>query len=271
MKLRTLTQRLSLVALLIVFGSATPIQAQTADSATDSATAADCVAAFGDYEMDEFEGIELTEEQSNAIAQAAEQLETQSDQVLSPEQLRAMEAADQRFESEFMAILTPEQQQLEREGTLDIESLSAEQQAALEQLESQFLENTEDWELSAQQIERLESYEKTYEETVLALLTPQQQERYLQNQFQLSYPDFARLNLSAEQRQQLIQIDEQFMQLIIDEDALDEDAFEQLEAQYETQLMGILDNAQKQQLEEIWAQQARLGEQCWETIEETGE
>lgn len=263
---KTVAQRLSLVALLIVFGSATPLRAQNTDAESEpSVTTAECIAAFEDFDMDEFEGIDLTAEQSSAVDQAVEQLDEQSEAVMTPEQLSALESVDDRFSAAFMAILTPAQQQQEEAGTLDIDALSAEQTEALDDLAVEFFEETDDlWEFSTEQAERLDGYEKEYERAVVAVLTPQQQAQYSLNQFELNYPDLTRLELAAEQRQQIMEVDEQFMaQGLLSEETLEEDDLDQLEEEFENQLMSILTDAQQQQLEDIWAQQEGAPEQCW--------
>lgn len=263
---KTVAQRLSLVALLIVFGSATPLRAQNTDADSESSvTTAECIATFEDFDMDEFEGIDLTADQSSAVEQAIEQLDEQSEAVMTPEQLSSLESVDDHFSAAFMAILTPEQQQQEEAGTLDIDTLSAEQTEALDELAVEFFEETDDlWALSPEQTERLEGYEKEYERAVVAVLTPQQQAQYSLNQFELNYPDLTRLNLSAEQRQQIMDLDEQFIaQGLLSEETLEEDDLDQLEEDFEHQLMSILTDAQQRQLEESWAQQEGAPEQCW--------
>ena len=260
MKKSPVTLCLSLITLLIVFGSITTTRAQKTDSSSDSSTTAECVEAFGNYEIDEFEGIELTVEQSSAVDQASERRDTQFEQILPPIEESTLESLSKLFVAELTANFTPEQQ-LEREGNPDIESLTSEQQASLERIQSQLFEDLEGlWEdLTPEQMGRLLGSEKTYEEAVLAILTPQQQEQFLQNRLQQKYPDLVALNLSTEQRQQITQLEEQFIQALI----MEEETEQLLEQQYETQLMGVLNKAQKKQLIEIRTQQDRLAEQCW--------
>lgn len=277
--LKKVTQNLSLVAFLVISGSASLHARETDVDVAAPDLSDECVAAFGDYDADEFEGIELTAEQSSAIDPAADQWDAQAENLMSPEQLSALETATEEFETAYLAILTPEQRSQYQAGTLDFTvPLSPEQEAAIEALTDQYLEALPSWDLSAEQLELMQQQEEVYEAAVLEVLTPQQRDQYVQNQILIIYPELAELDLAREQWQQITQLTEQIEQELWaqmaqgqDGTALDDSDIERQEAQYREQLLSLLNAEQKQQVEETWENQERLESQCWgdsEVIEE---
>ncbi|MEO1297973.1 MAG: hypothetical protein AAFW75_19770 [Cyanobacteria bacterium J06636_16] len=277
--LKKVTQNLSLITLLSMVGSTSLHAQENSVDVTVPYTSDECLAVFGDYDADEFEGIELTAEQSSAIDQAADQWETQAENLMSPEQLSALETATEEFETAYLPILTPEQRSQYQAGDLDFTAtLSPEQEAAIEALQSQYLEAMPSWDLSAEQVERMQQQAEDYEAAVLDALTPQQREQYVQNQILLYYPELAELDISREQWQQLAQLIEQSEQELWaqmaqgpDEAILEDSDIEQQEAQYREQLLSLLNDEQQQQVAAAWETQDSLESQCWgdsEVIEE---
>lgn len=249
MKLNVCFQPMSLLALLVLVGVVTPIQAQESEMPT---TTAQCSALFGS-DIDEFDDIELTDQQERKIADLEESWDTQFDQVLTPEQRQIFETAEQRFEAGLENILTPEQQSLAENDELDEVTLSPEQQAQLERLDEQFW-NESDFLLTADQEARLEDYERNYEEQLENILTAQQQTQFERNQFALDFPEFSGLQLTPAQRQQVVKFTDEFEQkeaAIIPEITSQQDVqLTQLEERYEERLFQILSPGQQQ----IWDQ-----------------
>ncbi|MEO0518731.1 MAG: hypothetical protein AAF171_15685 [Cyanobacteria bacterium P01_A01_bin.116] len=263
---KKVTKNLSLAALLVVFGSAA-LRAQEPNAGSTTSSSNECEVVFG---TDEFKGIELTAAQSSAIDQVSEQWVEQTENVMTPEQISAQDAVIEEYEAAYLAILTPEQQAQEEAGTLDYDTLSSEQEAAIDALDAQYFENTADWELSTEQIAQIEQSEEAYDAAVLEVLTPEQREQYAQNKLYLVFPELMGVTISQEQRQQFTQLGEQVEQKIEAQLAqglfggdMDDSELSQLEEQYKGQVLSLLDDEQKQQVEENWEKQNSLEDQCW--------
>ncbi|MEM1254517.1 MAG: hypothetical protein AAGI69_18955 [Cyanobacteria bacterium P01_H01_bin.21] len=245
MKMNLRTQSVSLLSLLLLVGVTAPIQAES-NSATSSAQ---CNTLFN-LDVDEFDGIELTPQQENDMAALEEALDNQFEQILTPEQLRGIEAAEQRFDTDWEAILTPEQQAVAEENGPDAIVLTPEQQEQLAALEDDFWNDAEFISLTEDQSARFAAYEQDYENKLADILTSQQQEQFSRNQFLLDFPEFANLQLTSEQRQQIEQFTEQFHRqedLIVPEMNPEQTAqLEQLEQSYEKKAFEILTPQQQQ-------------------------
>ncbi|WP_228016147.1 hypothetical protein [Leptolyngbya ectocarpi] len=108
--------------------------------------------------------------------------------------------------------------------------------------------------LTADQEARLENYERTYEEQLETILTSQQQAQLERNQFALDFPEFSGLQLTPQQRQQVIKFTDELEQkeaAIIPEITPQQDSqLTQLEERYEERLFQILSPDQQH----IWYQ-----------------
>ena len=243
MKLNVCFRSLSLLILLVLAGRAFPATAQDEPVMTGQ-----CRAVFGE-DVDEFDMIELTEQQESAIADLEDSLETQFEQLLTPEQRQLIATTEERFEAGLASILTPEQQALAEEDALDEATLSPEQQREIALLEEELWSESE-FVLTDQQEERFDDYEENREKQLAAILTAEQQAQFERNQFSMDFPEFSGLQLTAEQRQQVLKFTKDFEQrqaeIFPEITPQQEEQLIQLEESYEQRLFQILTPEQQQ-------------------------
>lgn len=247
MKLMLSSQSIGL-SLLLLASFVAPLKAQN----TSDMPLHQCEAIFS-ADFDEFDGIDLTAQQEQALDELEDAFEAKFKQILTPQQRLILDSEEQRLDAALATVLTPEQQAQLEDDSLDESSLSAEQEAQLLALEDEILTESA-FILTAAQEDQLEAYDKAYEKRLGNILTSQQQTQFERNQFHLEFPEFTDLQLTEAQYPQVMQLAKQFRQqeLEIMPEITPEQVtqLEQLEQEYEAALFQILTPQQQP----IWQQ-----------------